>query len=231
VVLIPVFAVGRGQEILLILNEAMENNMIPELNIYVEGLVNEVTAIHTQYPEYLNKNVRDAIYNGENPFVFENVKILETGTARPDIVEDRPSVIIATSGMLTGGPAVDYLRLLANDPRNSLVFVGYQAEGTLGRRIKDGSKEITVVTDNKVEIVKIQLEVYSIEGFSGHSDQRELMAYIRDINPKPKKIIINHGEQNALLALATLFRNSKEIRQFKPEIYIPSNLDSINLTA
>ncbi|MEM4528770.1 MAG: beta-CASP ribonuclease aCPSF1 [Desulfurococcaceae archaeon] len=231
VVLIPVFAVGRGQEILLILNEAMENNMIPELNIYVEGLVNEVTAIHTQYPEYLNKNVRDAIYNGENPFVFENVKILETGTARPDIVEDRPSVIIATSGMLTGGPAVDYLRLLANDPRNSLIFVGYQAEGTLGRRIKDGSKEITVVTDNKVEIVKIQLEVYSIEGFSGHSDQRELMAYIRDINPKPKKIIINHGEQNALLALATLFRNSKEIRQFKPEIYIPSNLDSINLTA
>ncbi|MEM4020674.1 MAG: beta-CASP ribonuclease aCPSF1 [Desulfurococcaceae archaeon] len=231
VVLIPVFAVGRGQEILLILNEAMENNMIPELNIYVEGLVNEVTAIHTQYPEYLNKNVRDAIYNGENPFVFENVKILETGTARPDIVEDRPSVIIATSGMLTGGPAVDYLRLLANDPRNSLVFVGYQAEGTLGRRIKDGSKEITVVTDNKVEIVKIQLEVYSIEGFSGHSDQRELVAYIRDINPKPKKIIINHGEQNALLALATLFRNSKEIRQFKPEIYIPSNLDSINLTA
>lgn len=231
VVLIPVFAVGRGQEIMLILNEAMKNGKIPRMNIYVEGLVNEVTAIHTQYPEYLNKSLREAIYNGENPFTSEWLKPIETGIARPDIIEDKPSIIIATSGMLTGGPAVDYLRLLASDERNSLVFVGYQAEGTLGRKIKDGAREITMVVENKVEAIPIKLEVYSIEGFSGHSDQRELLEYARDISPRPKKILLNHGEPTALSTLATLLRSDKELKsKGRPEVLVPNILDTINLT-
>ncbi|MCY0867940.1 MAG: beta-CASP ribonuclease aCPSF1 [Desulfurococcus sp.] len=230
VVLIPVFAVGRGQEIILVLNEAIKTGKIPKLNIYVEGLVNEVTAIHMQYPEYLNKSLRDAIYNGENPFTSEWVKPIESGTARPDIVEDRPSVIIATSGMLTGGPAVDYLKLLAGDKRNSLIFVGYQAEGTLGRKIKDGSRSVTMVTENKVEVLHVELEVYSIEGFSGHSDQRELLDYARSVEPRPRRIILNHGEPNALNALSTLLKADKELRsKGRPEILVPNILDAINL--
>jgi len=231
-VLIPVFSVGRGQEIILILNEAMKSKRIPEMNIYVEGLVNEVTAIHTQYPEYLSRSVREAIYNGENPFTSDWIKPIETGVARPDIVEDRPSIIIATSGMLTGGPAVDYLRLLAGDERNSLVFVGYQAEGTLGRKIKDGAREVTMIAENKVEAVKINLEVYSIDGFSGHSDQRELVEYARTITPRPRRIILNHGEASALTALYTLLKTDRELRaKGRPEILVPSILDSVNLVA
>ncbi|MEM0001188.1 MAG: beta-CASP ribonuclease aCPSF1 [Desulfurococcaceae archaeon] len=231
VILIPVFAAGRGQEMLLILNNAMEQGLIPRVNIYVEGLVNEVTAIHMQYPECLSKKVKEEIYNGENPFISDSVKIIEGPVARPDIVEDRPSIIIATNGMLNGGPAVDYFRLLANDPRNAIVFVGYQAEGTLGRAVKDGVKEIPVVVENKVEVVKVQMEVYSIDGFSGHSDQRELLTYVKDLNPKPKVVILKHGEENAIEALATLLKKTREIRQFVQHIYAPSNLDSINLTA
>jgi len=87
------------------------------------------------------------------------VKILEGPVARPDIVEDRPSVIIATNGMLNGGPAVEYFKLLAEDPRNSIVFVGYQAEGTLGRMVKDGMKEVSIIVENKVEAIKVNLEV------------------------------------------------------------------------
>ena len=229
VVLIPVFAAGRGQEVLLILNNAMKERLIPEMNIYVEGLVNEVTAIHLQYPEFLNKKIRDDIYDGENPFTTENVKILEGPVARPDIIEDKPSIIIATNGMLSGGPVVDYFKLLASDPRNAIVFVGYQAEGTLGRLIKDGAKEVPIVVENKVEVLKVLLEVESIDGFSGHSDQRELLAYVRDINPKPKTIILNHGEKTAIEALASLLRKNKDIRQYIENIYTPSILDSINL--
>lgn len=231
VVLIPVFAAGRGQEVLLVLNNAMKQGLIPTVNVYVEGLVNEVTAIHLQYPEYLNKKVRDEIYNGENPFISDNIKILEGSVARPDIVEDRPSIIIATNGMLNGGPAVEYFKLLANDPRNAIVFVGYQAEGTLGRAVKDGMKEIPVVVENKVDIVKVQLEVHSIEGFSGHSDQRELLSYVKDITPKPRVVILNHGEETAINALATLLKKTHEIRKFVQYVLTPSNLDSINLTA
>ncbi|MEM4488117.1 MAG: beta-CASP ribonuclease aCPSF1 [Desulfurococcaceae archaeon] len=231
IMLIPVFAAGRGQEIMLILNSAIEQGLIPRMNIYVEGLVNEVTAIHLQYPEYLNKKIRDAIYDGENPFITSNVKILEGPVARPDVIEDRPSIIIATSGMLNGGPAVDYFKLLASDPKNAIVFVGYQAEGTLGRSVKDGIKEVPTVSENRVEVIKVQLEVHSIDGFSGHSDQRELLAYVRDMNPKPKTIILNHGERNSIEALAALLRKSREIRQFVEKIYTPSNLDSINLTS
>jgi len=231
VILIPVFAAGRGQEILLILNNAIKQGLLPPVNIYVEGLVNEVTAIHLQYPEYLSKKVREEIYSGENPFVSDNVKMLEGPVARPDIVEDRPSIIIATNGMLNGGPAVDYFKLLASDPRNAIVFVGYQAEGTLGRAIKDGIKEISIVSENKVEVIKVQMEVHSIEGFSGHSDQRELLAYARDITPKPKAIILQHGEENAIEVLAMLLRKSRDIRQSVQYIYAPTNYDSINLTA
>ncbi|MEM4717210.1 MAG: beta-CASP ribonuclease aCPSF1 [Desulfurococcaceae archaeon] len=231
VVLIPVFAAGRGQEVLLVLNNAMKQNLIPQVNIYVEGLVNEVTAIHMQYPEYLSKKVRDDIYNGENPFITDNVKILEGPVARPDIVEDKPSIIIATNGMLNGGPAVEYFKLIANDPRNAVVFVGYQAEGTMGRAVKDGMKEVPTIVENKLEVIKVALEVKSIDGFSGHSDQRELLSYARDINPKPRTIILNHGEPNATEALATLLRKSREIRQYTHDVLTPSVLDSIHLTA
>ncbi|MCD6195482.1 MAG: beta-CASP ribonuclease aCPSF1 [Staphylothermus sp.] len=234
IVLIPVFAVGRGQEIMLVLNDAINKGLLPRVDVFIEGLVNEVTAIHTQYPEYLNRSIKEMIYRGENPFVADYFHIIEGATARPDIVETRPSIIIATSGMLTGGPAVEYLKLIASDPRNSLVFVGYQAEGTLGRRIKDGMRELHTVVDNKVEIIKINLEVYSVEGFSGHSDQSELLRYVRNIAPKPRNIILNHGEPAAIMTLARLVsrlvRNPGTGYGANVSIFTPSILDSINLT-
>ncbi len=235
IVLIPVFAVGRGQEIMLVLSDAINRGFLPKVDIYIEGLVNEVTAIHTQYPEYLNKNLKEMIYRGDNPFTADFFKIVEGRTARPDIVEDRPSIIIATSGMLTGGPAVEYLKLLASDPRNSLVFVGYQAEGTLGRMIKDGLRELQVVVDNRVELIKINMEVYSIEGFSGHSDQNELLRYVRNIYPKPRNIVLNHGEPTAITTLARLVsryvRSSASGYPASTNIFTPRILDTIHITA
>ncbi|MEM4224977.1 MAG: MBL fold metallo-hydrolase RNA specificity domain-containing protein, partial [Desulfurococcaceae archaeon] len=196
---------------------------------YVEGLVNEVTLIHLQYPEYLNKKVRDKIFEGENPFMSENAVVIDKPTSRTDIVEDKPSIIVATNGMLNGGPVVDYFKLIAGDPNSSLVFVGYQAEGTLGRAVKDGAREVPMVVDNKIETIKVELEVHSIDGFSGHSDQRELVSYVKSMNPKPKKVLLNHGEPGAVEALATILRKTKEVRQFTDDILTPSLLDSLCL--
>ncbi len=235
IVLIPVFAVGRGQEIMLVLRDAMENGLLPKVNVYIEGLINEVTAIHTQYPEYLNRTLKEMIYRNEKPFVYDYFKIIKGGVARPDIVEDKPSIIIATSGMLTGGPAVEYLKLIASDPNSSLVFVGYQAEGTLGRMIKDGLRELQVVSDNRVELIRINLEVYSIDGFSGHSDQSELLRYIKNIYPKPRNIVLNHGEPMAIMTLARLIHRYVKSpgSGYSPStnIFTPRILDSLNLTA
>lgn len=231
IVLIPVFAVGRGQEIMLVLKEAIDNKLIPEINVYIDGLVNEVTALHSGYPEYLGRHIREIILRGENPFKSEYFHKIDQHEVRPDILEDKPSIIIATSGMLTGGPAVEYLRLMASDPRNTLVFVGYQAEGTLGRMIQNGLRELRTIVDNKVEVVRINLEVFSIEGFSGHADQRELIEYARDIRPRPRNIILNHGEPTATLTLARYLSRFLKRGVYSPTIYTPYILDSINLTA
>ena len=142
-VLIPVLSVGRAQEIMLVLIDAIESGRLPRIPIYLEGMIDEVTAIHTAYPELLSEGLRERIYRGENPFVADCIHIVEDRDARREIVDDpSPSIIMATSGMLTGGPAVDYLKMLAGDPKNALVFVSYQVEGTLGRKIRDGMREM-----------------------------------------------------------------------------------------
>ena len=242
ITLIPVFAVGRGQEILLVLNNAIRRGLLPPIKIYVDGLISEVTAVHTEYPEYLNKEIKEMIYRGENPFIADNIEIVRDED-KTSIVEDRPSIILATSGMLTGGPAREYLQLLAPDPRNALVFVSYQAEGTLGRQIKDGMRRVTLADHDRglgpgvsrIRVIDIRMEIHSIDGFSGHSDQAELIKYVRSIKPKPRMIILNHGEPGAISTLAGLVkqvvRNPRSGYPPGTRVFTPYVLDSLNLTS
>ncbi len=237
-VLIPALAVGRAQEVMVIIAFAMQSGALPEVPVYIEGMINEVTAIHTAYPELLSREVRERIYSGENPFTYRTFKVLEGKTARTDIVEsEEPCIIIATSGMLTGGPAVEYFRLMAPDPKNTLIFVNYQVEGTLGRKIKDRIesqvREVNVVVGDKIETVRINMEVHSVEGFSGHSDKSQLIAYLAHISPRPKRIILNHGEPSAIRDLANTIRSYIARGRIKldkdTEIYAPRVLDSLSL--
>lgn len=221
-VLIPTLSVGRAQEIMLVLRNAMVENKIPEIPVYIEGMIEEVTAIHTAYPELLARETFSLFKSGENPFAYKTFKRVEDRRARSDIVDSGESVIMATSGMLTGGPAVEYLRLMAEDPRNTLVFVNYQVKGTLGRRIRDGEKEIQLQVDGKIATVKINMEVQSVEGFSGHSDRRQLLRFLESLPTPPKRIILNHGEPSAIAALASEIRRSREGRIRFAEIITPS---------
>ncbi len=219
-VLIPVMAVGRAQEILLVIADAIRKKYLPQINVYIDGMIDEVTAIHLSYPELLSSHLQSRIFSDENPFEDDFIVKVKDRQMREDIAKgDEPCVILATSGMLQGGPSVEYLYMMAGDPRNTLVFVSYQVKGTLGRQIKDGAREITLVSpDGKLELIRIRMQVESIEGFSGHSDRSQLLAFIKNIKPKPKRIILNHGEPGAIMELAAA------IRRMAPKLGLPSDV-------
>ena len=123
-----------------------------------------------------------------------------------------------------GGASVEYLRELADSPKNTIIFVCYQGSGSLGRQIKDGIKEAEFDADGKREIVKIKLEVVNIDGLTGHSGRNQLMSFIASINPKPKRIFVVHGEQSKSLDLA-----SSIYKQFKIETSVPRPLETVRL--
>ncbi len=200
-VLIPVFAIGRSQEVMIVLEHLMREKEIPEARVYLDGMIWEATAIHTVYPEYLNADLRKKIFQeGENPLMSEIFERVDSYDRRREIIDDKePCIVLATSGMLNGGPVMEYFKAWAEGERNTLVFVGYQAEGTLGRKIQKGWKEVMIGD----KVVKVEMNVETCEGFSGHSDRKQLMNYVRNLSPKPKKIIVNHGEESKCLDLAS----------------------------
>jgi predicted metal-dependent RNase len=136
-VLMPVLGSGRGQEIIMMIVNLMQEGEIPEVPIYVDGMVWDITAIHTAYPEFLNRNVRHDIFNeGNNPFTHDSITKVGSHREREKIIEEaEPCIVLATSGMLVGGPSVEYLKGFAEDQRSSLIFSCYQGDGSLGRRI------------------------------------------------------------------------------------------------
>jgi len=219
-VLIPVPAVGRAQEIMLIIDGYMRQGLLKEAPVFIEGMISEATAIHTAYPEYLAREVRNSIlHEGVNPFQSDYFTIVEHPSARDEILEGKQCIIIATSGMLEGGPAIEYFKHLAPDENNMLIFVSYQIEGTLGRRVQKGLAETPMINSGgKIEIVKVKLNVNSIEGFSGHSDRRQIIRYIRRLTPKLERLIVGHGERQKCLNIANIFHRKYNIRTCVPDI-------------
>ncbi|HOK58221.1 MAG TPA: beta-CASP ribonuclease aCPSF1 [Methanothrix sp.] len=224
-VVIPAFAVGRSQEVMVVLEEAIRKGLIEEFPVYLDGMIYEATAIHTSYPEYLNNELRDMIFHkGINPFLAECFVQVENSKQRDEIINGEPAVILATSGMLNGGPIMEYLKGLGPDEKNTLVIVGYQAEGTLGRRIQKGWKEVPLTVEGKTQTVKMNMDVITVDGFSGHSDRNQLMEYVRRVYPKPSRIITNHGDESNCLDLA-----SSIYKKYRIPTSAPMNLETIRL--
>lgn len=224
-IIIPAFSVGRSQEVMVVLEEAIRKKVIDEVPVCLDGMIYEATAIHTTYPEYLNNDLRDLIFHkGINPFLAQCFVQVESPKQRTEIIEGPPCVILATSGMLNGGPVIEYLKRLGPDERNTLVIVGYQAEGTLGRRIQKGWKELPLSVEGKTQTVKINLEVTTVDGFSGHSDRQQLMEYMRRIYPKPGRVLTNHGDEGNCLDLA-----SSIYKRYRIPTMAPMNLETVRL--
>ena len=221
-VIIPAFAVGRSQEVMLTLEEGMRLGKIPRVKVYLDGMIKEATAIHTTYPEYLNPDLRKQIFQeGMNPFLSDCFVQVDSPAIRENVISGDPSIIITTSGMLNGGPVMEYLNGLAGDEKNMLIFVGYQADGTMGRRIQKGWKEIPM---GRRGSIVINLEIQTIDGFSGHSDRRQLMAFINHLNPRPEKVFTIHGDEKNAIDLA-----SSIYKRFRIETHAPKNLETYRM--
>jgi hypothetical protein len=164
------------------------------------------------------------ILRGANPFLTKNFQKVDA-KERTDLAErPDPCIIITPSGMLTGGPSVSYFKAMANDPKNMILFVGYQAEGSLGRRVQKGMREVAVMEDRKPKTIDIKMKVQTVEGFSGHADRRQLLGYVKRMQPKPERILCVHGELKKSQELA---RGLNKI--FHVETRVPQNLDTIRI--
>ena len=219
-VLIPVPAVGRAQEIMLIIDGYMKRGLMKEAPVFIEGMISEATAIHTAYPEYLGREVRHSILHEEiNPFQSDYFTIVEHPSIRQGIIEGEPCIVLATSGMLEGGPVIEYFKNWAADPKNTVIFVSYQIEGTLGRRVQKGVGEVTTMdNDGKMAVAQVNLQVESIEGFSGHSDRRQLIAYLTRLKPKPERVFMCHGEKSKIISFANFVDSKTGINAVVPSV-------------
>ena len=212
-ILIPVLAVGRAQELIIVLEEFISKGIIDKVPVFLDGLISEATAIHTANPDFLSSDLREKIlHQGKNPFLSDFFTTVSSHEERLDIIKGGPAIILATSGMLIGGPSVQYLRGLAIDSDSSLVFVSYQVSGTLGSRIQRGFREFQYVDPKgRTQLVKLNINTFTLEGFSGHSSRSQISQFLRRIQPRPKLVITDHGEESKCVSLSTMIH--KKLRK------------------
>ncbi len=213
-VLIPAFAVGRSQEILLTLESYMRSGAIPKAPIYVDGMILKANRIYRQNIIYARKEIQTRILmSDEDPFKSPLFKAPHT-KHKSEVFEE-PAIIVSTSGMLTGGPILHYLKEVAGDHNSLLILVGYQADGTIGRSLLEGARNIEI-DDEEVDV---RLKVENVS-FSAHSDHQGLLQFASSVKGL-KRIFLIHGEGKKQGELAAA------LRRF--EVIIPSNGESYSL--
>ena len=211
-VIIPTFAVGRGQNILLVLSDYVRSGALPKVPIYVDGMIKKANKIYRQNVVYAKKELQMRILTSmEDPFMNPIFKIPRRKD-KSDVLE-KPSIIVTTSGMLAGGPVLTYLKHLANDENSTLCLVGYQVEGTRGRELLDGKRKI-IIDDEEIEI---RMNIKQVQ-FSAHADRNDLLQFIRKVNEnkKLKTVYLVHGEENKMKE----FKQTLEDK-FKFDVIIP----------
>jgi len=219
-VLIPIPAVGRAQEILLVIDQYMRNKVLVEAPVFTEGMISEATAIHVSYADYLSRELRSKILDdGVNPFKSEYFTEVEHPTDREEAYREGPAIIMATSGMLEGGPVLDYFEHLAPSEKNKILFVSYQVQGTIGRRVLDGGSQASLMdTNGKIKIVDVKASVQKIEGFSGHSDYNQIIRFVGKVRPKLQLVLVNHGEKRKTENLAYAIQRIYRIPAIHPAV-------------
>jgi len=223
-VLVPELGLGRAQETMLILEEAMKNHQLPKVPIYIDGMIWDINGIHTAYPDFLNTQIRRDIFQNNNPFISDIFQRVGSPSERKQVIEGGPCIVLATSGMLVGGASVEYFRHYASSKKNKICFVCYQGSGSLGKQVQDGVKQVQMSIEGKDEIIDVNFDVVTIDGLSAHAGRNELLEFANRTQPRANKIIINHGEQSRCLDLASSIYKLHHI-----ETNVPRNLETIRL--
>ncbi len=156
---------------------------------------------------------------GKNPFESDYFTVVKQHDSRDEIVEGGPCIIMATAGMMEGGPVIDYFKRLASWEENGLIFVSYQVTGTQGHRIQAGQRSVqTFNRDGKMEVTNVKLSTHTIEGFSGHSDRKQLLNYVRRIRPTPRRVFFVHGEETKCDNMARTVSKQRGVRGLSPRM-------------
>jgi len=219
VLMIPSFALERTQRLLYHFNDLVENKKIPSIPIFVDSpLAIKLTEIYRKYPEYYDKDAYRLFSSGDDIFNFPGLELTLTTNRSKRINEVLgPKIIIAGSGMSQGGRIIHHELRYLSDPKNTLLFVTYQAEGTLGRKIFNGAKNIRILRKN----VEVNAEIARVDGYSSHADQKSLLKWISGISeksPKLKKIFVCHGEEKASEVLSNKIFNDLSLNSVIPEL-------------
>lgn len=208
-VLIPVFAVGRAQEIMLILENYSRSGFLRKTPIYLDGMLRKANKISRHNILYVRKEIpRRILLSDDDPF---KSKIFRVAKSKKDIMKEETAIILATSGMLSAGPSLQYFKLMAEDKKNSILLVGYQAQNTIGRKLIEGERKISI--ENKV--IKVEAEIKKIK-FSGHADFNGLLNLVRQI--KPEKVALMHGEKEKISELKQAIKKKTKTMVLTPKI-------------
>ncbi|VVB72651.1 Beta-Casp domain protein [uncultured archaeon] len=200
--IIPAFAVGRTQDVVYHLHELMDEKRIPALPVYVDSpLATNVTEIFRQHPECYDEETHELLlHDGQkDPFGFSMLKYTHSADDSKKLNGIRePAIIISASGMCEGGRVLHHLRNHIGDRNTTILFVGYQAEDTLGRKLMDGEKHVRIYGEEHAVVAKVE----AIEGYSAHADEKELLEFIGAIPGRPEHAFVVHGEPVAARAMA-----------------------------
>ena len=206
-VVIPSFAVGRTQELIFEFNKFYDEHSeyrkdLDKVMVYVDSpMATTATEVFRKNAQVFDEETKEYILKGDNPLDFKNLRFTRsTAESQALNMNKEPKVIISASGMCEAGRIRHHLKHNLWDSRNSVIFVGYQAEGTLGRALINGAKEITLFGEE----IQVNAEIYNLEGFSGHADRNALFAWAAAFRQKPKQIFLVHGEHDAKVSFAKL---------------------------
>jgi metallo-beta-lactamase family protein len=203
-ILVPSFALQRAQEVLYYLNKLLIEKRIPALDVYLDSpMAIKITEVFKQYAPQLDDEMKELIRRHQSPFDFPGLTFVETVAESKELNDIRGTVmIIAGSGMCTGGRIKHHLVNNISRPECTVLFVGYQAEGTLGRLILDGAKSVRIHGQQ----CPVRAKIEQIQGFSAHADKDELFRWLSRLSAEPKMIFLTHGEARAAESFKNLLK-------------------------
>ena len=222
-IIVPAFAVGRTQQLVLLLHELVDQKRIPRIPVFADSpLAIEATKVFRNHPECYDDETREFVLNGADPFGFDSLHYV-TDVSQSKALNDLrgPFIIISASGMCEGGRILHHLKNNIEDPRNTVLITGFMAENTLGRKILERLPEVPIFG----EPLRLRAEVVKLNELSGHADQHELLDWLKPMVHGLKKVFLVHGEPTQSAALAGVIK-----QQFGLECAIPDRGESVELT-
>ena len=214
-VLIPSFAIERTQEVLYEINLFVENKLLENMDVYLDSpMASKATEIFRMYPSFYDEDARRLLEKGDDPFQFPGFHITESAEDSKRLIDKHGVVIIAGSGMCTGGRITHHLRNNLENPKTNVVIVGYQVEGTLGRKLVEGEPVVEIFGDK----FEVNAQVHTLGGFSAHGDQRDLRYWLRGFGRSPKMVFITHGDKEIAIGFANNIKTELNLSAKVPEM-------------